>query len=120
MMEELVDDGIAKNIGIRSVCILQVPWLADLFLCSNFQGSLIIDLLRYARIEPSVLQVELHPYLTQENLVRFAKQLGIAITAYSSFGPLSYYELGFNGASSLLEHDAVTSMAKKHSKSKSF
>ncbi|KAJ7922536.1 hypothetical protein B0H13DRAFT_1560239, partial [Mycena leptocephala] len=35
---------------------------------SNCQGSL-LDIFRYARIKPQFLQVELHPYLTQEGLV---------------------------------------------------
>jgi D-xylose reductase len=99
-MEELVDEGIATNIGI-----------------SNFQGSLIVDLLRYARIEPSALQVEIHPYLTQEPLVDFAQRLGIAVTGYSSLGPSSYVELDMDrGAPSLLEHDVVTKISKEKSK----
>jgi diketogulonate reductase-like aldo/keto reductase len=69
-MEELVDDGLAKNIGL-----------------SNVQGSLLLDVLRYARIPPQVLQIELHPYLTQEPLVKLAQLHGISVTAYSSFGP---------------------------------
>ena len=69
-MEELVDEGLVKNIGI-----------------SNVQGSLLIDVLRYARIPPQVLQVEIHPYLTQEPLVKLAQLHGLAVTAYSSFGP---------------------------------
>ena len=69
-MEELVDEGLVKNIG----------------LC-NVQGSLLLDVLRYARIPPQVLQVEIHPYLTQEPLVKLAHLHGIAVTAYSSFGP---------------------------------
>lgn len=69
-MEELVDEGLAKNIGL-----------------SNVQGSLLVDVLRYARIPPQVLQVEIHPYLTQEPLVKLAQGHGIAVTAYSSFGP---------------------------------
>ncbi|KAJ7103373.1 NADP-dependent oxidoreductase domain-containing protein [Mycena belliarum] len=99
-MEKLVDNGQAKNIGI-----------------SNCQGSLIIDMLRYARIKPQVLQIELHPYLTQEALVELAKTLGIAITAYSSFGPQSYIELDMDRAApSLLTHDAVASVASKYNK----
>jgi len=69
-MEELVDEGLAKNIGV-----------------SNVQGSLLIDILRYARIPPQALQVEIHPYNTQEPLVKLAQLHGIAVTAYSSFGP---------------------------------
>ena len=69
-MEELVDEGLAKNIGL-----------------SNVQGSLLLDVLRYARIPPQVLQIEIHPYLMQEPLVKLAQLHGIAVTAYSSFGP---------------------------------
>ncbi|KIL71456.1 hypothetical protein M378DRAFT_155023 [Amanita muscaria Koide BX008] len=100
-MEDLVDEGLAKNIGI-----------------SNFNGSLILDVLRYARIEPQVLQVELHPYLTQEPLVQLAKQLGIALTAYSSFGPQSYVELGMDkNAESLLESSLIQNIGAEHRKS---
>lgn len=85
---------------------------------SNCQGSLILDVLRYARVEPQVLQVELHPYLTQQPLVNLAKTLGIAVTAYSSFGPQSYVELGMHrGVPGLLEHDVVASISSKYSKS---
>lgn len=100
-MEELVDEGLVKNIGI-----------------SNFQGSLILDLMRYARYEPQVLQIELHPYLTQEPLIDLCKTLGIAITAYSSFGPQSFVELKMDqGAPSLLKHDTISQVAQKHGKS---
>ncbi|KAF9654207.1 Aldo/keto reductase [Thelephora ganbajun] len=99
-MEELVDEGMVKNIGL-----------------SNAQGSLLIDVLRYARIPPQVLQVEIHPYLTQEPLVKLAQLHGIAVTAYSSFGPASYIELSMDqGAASLFENDVVTSIAKAQSK----
>ncbi|KAJ7070887.1 NADP-dependent oxidoreductase domain-containing protein [Mycena amicta] len=99
-MEELVDVGIAKNIGI-----------------SNCQGSLICDMLRYARIKPQVLQIELHPYLTQEALVEYAKTVGIAITAYSSFGPQGWIELSMDrGAPSLLTQNVVSAAATKHNK----
>ena len=86
----------------------------------NCQGSLLLDILRYARYEPAVNQVELHPYLTQESLVKLCKTLGIAITAYSSLGPQSYVELGADkGAQNLLEHNLIQSIASKHSKCES-
>ena len=65
-LEALVDQGLIKSLGV-----------------SNFQGSLLVDLLRYARIRPAVFQIEHHPYLVQNELLRFAKEEGIAITAYS-------------------------------------
>ncbi|KAI9570116.1 NADP-dependent oxidoreductase domain-containing protein [Boletus coccyginus] len=73
---------------------------------SNCQGSLILDVLRYAKYEPQVLQVELHPDLTQE------------MTAYPSFGPQSYSEPGTGNdpPSTLLQHDPVTIIASTHEK----
>ncbi|KZT31939.1 Aldo/keto reductase [Sistotremastrum suecicum HHB10207 ss-3] len=99
-MEELVDEGLAKNIGL-----------------SNSQGSLILDVLRYAKYPPAVLQIEHHPYLTQEPLISLCKTLDIAVTGYSSFGPQSFLELNMGrGAQLLLEHDVITSVAKSHNK----
>ncbi|KAG8728876.1 NAD(P)H-dependent D-xylose reductase (XR) [Ceratobasidium sp. 428] len=100
-MEKLVDAGSVKNIGV-----------------SNMQGALIIDIFRYARIPPQVLQIEHHPYLTQEPLVKLANTLGLAVTAYSSFGPQSFLELNMGqGVKSLLEgHDVIQSVASAHKK----
>ncbi|KAK5454107.1 hypothetical protein LTS15_006107 [Exophiala xenobiotica] len=101
-MEALVDEGLVKNIG---VC--------------NFQGALLLDLIRSARILPSMLQIEHHPYLVQPQLMDLCKDLGVAITAYSSFGPLSYRDLQSPkamGTSLLFENDVVTSTAEKHSR----
>jgi len=101
-MESLVEKGYAKSIGI-----------------SNFQGSLILDLLRYAKIRPATLQIEHHPYLVQPTLLQLAKDEGIAVTAYSSFGPQSFIELEWQKAKDtpvLFEHPKVTEMAKKHNK----
>jgi len=80
-MEDLVNKGLAKSIGV-----------------SNFQGSLILDLLRYAKIRPATLQVEHHPYLVQPTLLKLAESEGIAVTAYSSFGPQSFIELEWQSA----------------------
>lgn len=117
-MEELVDEGLAKNIGLRyrknTFCVYSTAKLWR----SNCQGSIILDVLRYARIEPQVLQIELHPYLTQEGLVKLAKTLGIAVTGYSSLGPQSYVELGADkGAENLMDHSTILSIAHKHQKS---
>ncbi len=75
-MEALVDKGLVKQIG---VC--------------NYNTGLIHDLMSYARIAPAMLQVESHPFLTQEKLIRCAGAYGIPITAFSPLGAQSYFEL---------------------------
>jgi D-xylose reductase len=100
-MEELVRAGLVRNIG---VC--------------NFGVSLLRDLLSYAQIAPAVLQVEMHPYLTQEKLLRFCREAGIAVTAFSPLGAASYYSLGMAGeGESALDEPVVRQAAKRHDKS---
>lgn len=101
-MEELVDAGLTKSIGI-----------------SNYSGVVLLDLFRYARIPPVALQIEHHPYLTQPDLLQLCKDNNLAVTAYSSFGPQSFIELKVKKAEDaplLMEHETITSIAKKHSK----
>ncbi|KAI9374829.1 NADP-dependent oxidoreductase domain-containing protein [Aspergillus egyptiacus] len=101
-MESLVDKGLARSIGV-----------------SNFSAQLLMDLLRYARIRPATLQIEHHPYLVQQRLVDYAQKEGIAITAYSSFGPLSFLELSVKRAENtppLFEHEVVKKISEKHGK----
>ncbi|CAI7661089.1 unnamed protein product [Penicillium discolor] len=98
-MESLVDQKLVKEIGV-----------------SNFSGSLLMDLLRYARIPPASLQIEHHPYLTQDELVQFAQKNGIVVTAFSSFGGLVYpktEKIDSKSALSLLEHPTIASISKK-------
>ncbi|KAL9577022.1 MAG: hypothetical protein Q9212_006642 [Teloschistes hypoglaucus] len=101
-MEKLVEKGLCKSIGI-----------------SNFRGVLLMDLLRYAKIRPATLQIEHHPYLVQEGLVKYAQDEGIAVTAYSSFGPQSFLEMDMKQAKDaplLLEHPTVKKIAESHKK----
>ena len=99
-MEELVAAGLVKNIGV-----------------SNFGTSLLRDMLSYAEIRPSVLQVEMHPYLTQEKLVRFCHQEMIAVTAFSPLGAPSYVPLGMaTDSDSVLNDLVVRDAAARHKK----
>lgn len=55
----------------------------------------------------------------QSTLLKLAESEGIAVTAYSSFGPQSFVELGWDKAKDtpvLFEHPAVTTIAKDHDK----
>lgn len=95
-MEELVTAGLVERIG---VC--------------NVGTALLRDLLASARIPPAVLQVELHPLLAQEKLLRFCRENGIAVTAFSPLGAPSYVPLGMAAPEdSLLEHPAVVGAAR--------
>ena len=99
-MESLVDSGLAKNIG---VC--------------NFNTSLLRDLLSYAKTRPSVLQVELHPKLTQEKLLRYCQQEEIAVTAFSPLGAESYFSIGMaNQDESVLNNPTIGEIADRHQK----
>lgn len=100
-MEALVDAGLVRNIGI-----------------SNMGCVKIVDIMKYCRIKPAVLQVEMHPFLTQDKLLRYSQEQGIQVMAYSNFGSLSYVELKMaTEADTCLLSEAVTTPAKKYSKS---
>jgi D-xylose reductase len=100
-MEDLIRRGLVKHIGI-----------------CNMGCSLVRDLLCYASVRPEVLQIERHPLLVQEKLVRFCRDEGIVVTGFSPLGAQSYYSLGMaDPAESLLDHEVVTSMARQHDKS---
>jgi D-xylose reductase len=122
-MEDLVDAGLAKNIGVRSVPVFHISMTFRSFIYplahSNVASALLRDVHTYARYEPQVLQIEHHPYLTQEPLIQYAKDtIGIAITAYTSFGPQSFIELNADkGVKSLLAHEKISEIAHVHGKS---
>jgi D-xylose reductase len=83
----------------------------------NYNCALLRDLLSYAALAPAVLQVELHPYLTQDKLVRFCHEAGIAVTGFSPLGSLSYLSLGMaKPEESVLEQAAVRAAARRHGK----
>ena len=100
-MEELVDAGLVRNIG---VC--------------NFNCALLRDLRSYASIRPAVLQVELHPLLTQEKLLRFCSEMHIAVTAFSPLAAESYIPIGMAEPNeSILDEAAIRSAAENHKRS---
>lgn len=75
-MEEMVDLGLTKNIGL-----------------SNFNEAQIQRILDDCRIPPAVLQIEVHLYMQQPELIEFCKKNDIAVTAYSPLGSKGIGEL---------------------------
>jgi len=71
-----------------------------------------------AEIPPAMLQIEMHPYLTQEKLTRFCHESNIGVTAFSPLGAQSYFQLNMAEADeSLLEHDLIKGIAVQHQRS---
>ncbi|MEM7361126.1 MAG: aldo/keto reductase [Pseudomonadota bacterium] len=99
-MEALIPSGKTRQIG---VC--------------NYNTGLMNDLLNYAEIKPAMLQIESHPYLTQEKLLRLCHDNGIAVTAFSPLGALSYLELAMAEQNeSVLEQADVVAAAQRLSR----
>ena len=59
-MEELVRQGLVRNIGV-----------------SNVGSTKLVDILKYAKIKPAVLQNEMHPYLICDKLLRLCQEQGV-------------------------------------------
>ena len=104
-LEELVDEGVVRSIGV-----------------SNFSTQLLYDMLTYNRHPISSLQIEHHPYLVQDTLIKMAHENGIVITGYSTFGPQSFIELPpafrkrAEAVPTLFEHPVIQKLAKKYSR----
>lgn len=99
-MEELVNEGLVKNIGM-----------------CNIGTSMLRDVLSYAKVRPTVLQVEMHPYNSQQKLLRYCKENDIAVTAFSNLGAASYFELGMAKENeAIIDNAGVKEIAGKHGK----
>lgn len=94
-MEELVDAGLVKAIGV-----------------ANFTAPLLLDLFSYARVLPAVNQIELHPYLQQTRLVEFCQRLDMVVTAYSPLARPGYEEM----SERLVDEKVIRGLAEAHGK----
>ncbi|CDS12732.1 hypothetical protein LRAMOSA04916 [Lichtheimia ramosa] len=72
---------------------------------SNFTVKKLEKLLETAKIVPAANQVELHPYLPQQELLDFCAKKGIHVTAYSPLGSTD---------SPLMKDEQVAAIAKKY------
>lgn len=98
MMETTVDRGLVKHIGV-----------------SNFGERRLKQLLESTKIKPELLQVESHPYLQQEKMLKFCKANDIIFTAYSPLGSSGNEGiLTSNNLSILLENKVIVDIANSN------
>jgi diketogulonate reductase-like aldo/keto reductase len=96
-MEELVDQGLVRSIGV-----------------SNFPVSLLHELMTKSRIHPAVNQVEAHPYLQQTKLLKYCQARGVHFQAYSPLGSPGYIE---QGEPRILDDPVLQKIAAAHNMS---
>jgi len=100
-MESLVEARKARHIGL-----------------SNFNCQHIRQVLSTAKIRPSSLQIECHPHLSQDKLIRFAREEGMRVSVFSPMGATSYISLDMATKSDVLfDNPIIKSIAEKHNKS---
>jgi diketogulonate reductase-like aldo/keto reductase len=103
-MEELVAEGLVRSIG-----------------SCNIGMRILKEIETYARLPPSVLQVEMHPYFPQEDLLAYCKKMKIAVTAYSSFGGAGYRAFGkiygITDEDLIWKEEVIIGIGKKYEKS---
>ncbi|KAI8914493.1 aldehyde reductase-like protein [Gorgonomyces haynaldii] len=92
-MESFVKQGLVQSIGV-----------------SNFTIPLLEHILSFCEIQPSVNQVEMHPYLQQPELLDFCLKHQIVITAYSPLGSSSK-------ENAPLQDPVILKIAQKHNAS---
>ena len=90
-LEELVDKGKCKAIGLSDVSLSQTQ-----------------EVFEAARIKPAVVHVESHPYLPQWDLWEYCRENGIVLQAFAA--------LGHSSEPKLLEDPVITAIAKRVNK----
>ncbi|HSW85358.1 MAG TPA: aldo/keto reductase [Candidatus Saccharimonadales bacterium] len=88
-LEEIQAAGQAKSIGVSNYTIRHLEEMSD-----------------YAKLKPSINQVELHVFLQQPELVKYCQENSIVIEAYS---PLAHAKA--------MDNTIIQSIATKHGKS---
>ncbi|SKB82417.1 alcohol dehydrogenase (NADP+) [Salegentibacter holothuriorum] len=98
MMLEAKKQGLVKHVGV-----------------SNFSTMKLEELIEEASENPEMNQVELHPYLQQNELLEFCSKNKIHVTAFSPLGSGDRPDgMKAKDEPSLLENPVIKKIAKKH------
>lgn len=97
-MLKVSEQGLAREVGV-----------------SNFSKRKIEQIRDATGQTPAVNQIELHPYLQQNELLAACKALGVAVTAYSPLGsPDSAAMMGRKDDILLTKHPTIAQIADSH------
>ena len=100
-MLEAKKQGLVKHVGV-----------------SNFSSTKLENLRKETTEMPEMNQVELHPYLQQNDLLEYCSEHGINLTAYSPLGSGDRTEdMKADDEPILLENEVIQKIAKKHNAS---
>ena len=81
---------------------------------SNFNQAKLSQLLAMEGEKPEMNQIELHPFLPQDGLVKFCAENGILVTAYSPLGSPDSRGERHKDDPKLLDNPIVAEIAAKH------
>ena len=87
-MKKAVEEGKVRSIGL-----------------SNFEDR--IDILKICKIKPAVVQVECHPFWSQDDLRKKVEKYGTIIESWFPIG---------HGDKRLIDHEIFTRLSKKYNK----
>jgi alcohol dehydrogenase (NADP+) len=97
-MEDLVDAGLVDHIGV-----------------SNFHAQKLEALMDDAAYAPEMNQIELHPYLQQPEMLSFAEENDVHLTAYSPLGSKDRPDgMKADDEPILLDDPVIGEIAEKH------
>jgi alcohol dehydrogenase (NADP+) len=97
-MEKLKQEGLTRHIGV-----------------SNFNIANLKTIMADCNIKPEMNQIELHPFLPQDDLLAFCLDNGIYVTAYSPLGSSDRLANRKRaGEPKLMENPVIREIAGKH------
>jgi len=74
---------------------------------SNFQPDRLMDIVVFNEIKPAINQIEINPFLQQEDSLKFMRELGVQTEAWAPFA---------EGKNNLFQNEVLKKVAARHGK----